>query len=66
MTFDGRQVMKHNPTIPKMYRKLSTSARVLKKVVPNNLKGKSVSSQHWLTRHLTDPYVEKAKSMNYR
>lgn len=49
-----------------MYRKLSTSAKVLKKVVPNNLKGKSVSSQHWLARQLTDPYVEKAKLMNYR
>ncbi|KAI8124611.1 putative ribosomal RNA methyltransferase CG11447 [Lucilia cuprina] len=36
------------------------------KQIPNNLKGKSKSSQEWLTRQLADPYVEKAKMMNYR
>lgn len=36
------------------------------KQIPNNLKGKSKSSQEWLTRQLTDPYVEKAKMSNYR
>lgn len=34
--------------------------------VPNNLKGRKKSSQEWLTRQLSDPYVEKAKIMNYR
>lgn len=34
--------------------------------VPNNLKGKSKSSQDWIIRQLRDPYVEKAKIMNYR
>jgi hypothetical protein len=29
--------------------------------VPTHLKGKSKSSQEWLTRQLADPYVEKAK-----
>lgn len=33
---------------------------------PNNLKGKSKSSQDWLTRQLADPYVEKARMLNYR
>jgi len=33
---------------------------------PNNLKGKSKSSQEWLTRQLADPYVEKARMLNYR
>ncbi|XP_068157939.1 rRNA methyltransferase 2, mitochondrial [Drosophila tropicalis] len=33
---------------------------------PRNLKGKSKSSQEWLTRQLADPYVEKAHMMNYR
>lgn len=44
----------------------STAVRLQAKVVPNNLKGKSKSSQEWLTRQLSDPYVEKAKMMNYR
>ncbi|XP_053999010.1 rRNA methyltransferase 2, mitochondrial [Hylaeus anthracinus] len=33
---------------------------------PENLKGKKHSSQLWLTRQLQDPYVEKAKQLNYR
>ncbi|XP_015608093.1 rRNA methyltransferase 2, mitochondrial [Cephus cinctus] len=33
---------------------------------PNNLKGKSVSSQKWLVRQLKDPYVELAKQEKYR
>ncbi|XP_020813602.1 rRNA methyltransferase 2, mitochondrial [Drosophila serrata] len=33
---------------------------------PRNLKGRSKSSQEWLTRQLADPYVEKARMMNYR
>ncbi|KAK9754714.1 FtsJ-like methyltransferase [Popillia japonica] len=42
-----------------------TSSIFFKKV-PSNLKGRSVSSQQWLTRQLNDPYVEKAKFMSYR
>lgn len=38
----------------------------LSKVQPNNLKGRSSSSQKWLTRQLADPFVEKAKMENYR
>ncbi|XP_044006368.1 rRNA methyltransferase 2, mitochondrial [Aphidius gifuensis] len=34
--------------------------------MPSNLKGKSASSQRWLTRQLQDPYVEKARQENYR
>ncbi|XP_052869259.1 rRNA methyltransferase 2, mitochondrial [Anopheles cruzii] len=41
-------------------------ATALAKVVPSNLKGKSKSSQEWLTRQLRDPFVERAKMMNYR
>ncbi|KAF7271728.1 hypothetical protein GWI33_015437 [Rhynchophorus ferrugineus] len=38
------------------------------KISTNNLKtkNKGVSSNHWLSRQLSDPYVEKAKLMNYR
>lgn len=36
------------------------------KVVPKNLKGKSKSSQDWLTRQLNDPYVKLAKQHQYR
>lgn len=33
---------------------------------PNNLKGKKHSSQLWLRRQITDPYVEKTRLENYR
>lgn len=46
-------------------RRLTTSVCRCKKV-PTNLKGKGSSSTHWMTRQLNDPYVEKAKMMNYR
>lgn len=36
------------------------------KVVPHSLKGRSSSSQQWLTRQLNDPYVRKARYANYR
>jgi len=36
------------------------------KVIPKNLKGKSKSSQEWLTRHMNDPYVHKAQKLNLR
>lgn len=38
----------------------------LYKQVPKDLKGRSKSSQEWLTRQLSDPYLEKAKMLNYR
>lgn len=46
-------------------RRLGTT-QVVYKVVPENLKGKSVSSQNWLKRQLNDPYVTKARYANYR
>lgn len=45
---------------------LHTGPRRLAKEQPNNLKGRSSSSQKWLTRQLADPFVEKAKMENYR
>ncbi|KAJ8911162.1 hypothetical protein NQ315_013016 [Exocentrus adspersus] len=49
-------------------RRLSSSVLMLRKITPEDLKTKtkSVSSQQWLSRQLSDPYVEKAKLMNYR
>ena len=47
-------------------RSLSYCQALKAKQIPNNLKGKSKSSQEWLTRQMADPYVEKAKMMNYR
>lgn len=47
-------------------RRLHSSAQSLAKVVPSNLKGKSKSSQQWITRQLNDPFVERAKMLNYR
>uniref|UniRef100_A0A336LL47 rRNA methyltransferase 2, mitochondrial n=1 Tax=Culicoides sonorensis TaxID=179676 RepID=A0A336LL47_CULSO len=47
-------------------RNFTLSSIALAKVIPKNLKGKSVSSQLWLQRQLSDPYVEKAKRLNYR
>ncbi|KAI4456509.1 ribosomal rna methyltransferase [Holotrichia oblita] len=47
------------------YKHFCTSSTFCKKL-PSNLKGRSVSSQQWLTRQLNDPYVEKAKFMSYR
>lgn len=49
-----------------LVRRLHSSSLALGKVVPTNLKGKSKSSQQWLSRQLNDPYVEKAKMLNYR
>lgn len=40
--------------------------QLFSKVILKNAKSKSVSSQEWLNRQLTDPYVEKSKMMNYR
>ena len=43
-----------------------TSSHQLYKEIPKTLKGRSKSSQEWLMRHLADPYVEKARMLNYR
>ncbi|XP_054707537.1 rRNA methyltransferase 2, mitochondrial-like [Uloborus diversus] len=50
---------------PTFYRKISTSICRLK-IVPSNLKGKSKSSQDWITRQLNDEYVKKSKYDRYR
>lgn len=42
-----------------------TSAALLK-IIPKTLKGRSKSSQDWLTRQLNDPYVKMARYRNYR
>lgn len=49
-------------------RTIAISSNKLRKITPNNLKSKSksVSSQNWLARQLSDPYVERAKTMNLR
>nr|CAD7614543.1 unnamed protein product [Timema genevievae] len=43
-----------------------TMSAKAEKQAPTNLKGRSKSSQEWLSRQLADPYVEKAKMSNYR
>ncbi|KFB35413.1 AGAP004177-PA-like protein [Anopheles sinensis] len=52
--------------LPRCFSTFGGAARTFAKVVPSNLKGRSKSSQEWLTRQLSDPYVERAKMMNYR
>ncbi|XP_055609031.1 rRNA methyltransferase 2, mitochondrial-like [Uranotaenia lowii] len=47
-------------------RRLHTFSQSFTKVIPSNLKGKKKSSQEWLTRQLNDPFVERAKMLNYR
>ena len=34
--------------------------------LPLSLKGRKKASQEWLERQLKDPYVEKARTTNYR
>lgn len=46
--------------------KMISTTYQLSKELPNNLKGRSKSSQEWLVRQLADPYVEKARRLNYR
>lgn len=36
------------------------------KIVPSNLKGKSKSSQDWLTRQFNDEFVKKSRYHGYR
>ncbi|KAL3273364.1 hypothetical protein HHI36_014812 [Cryptolaemus montrouzieri] len=45
---------------------LSTSTSFMRKITLTNVKNKDLSSQLWLRRQLSDPYVQKAKVMNYR
>ncbi|XP_068219127.1 rRNA methyltransferase 2, mitochondrial-like [Palaemon carinicauda] len=42
------------------------TSSALSKIVPKSLKGKSKSSQDWLTRQLNDPYVKLARYEHYR
>ncbi|XP_020292071.1 rRNA methyltransferase 2, mitochondrial [Pseudomyrmex gracilis] len=49
-----------------LMRRTVHTCRALMKETPRNLKGKKHSSQLWLKRQLSDPYVEKAKQENYR
>ncbi|XP_017782090.1 PREDICTED: rRNA methyltransferase 2, mitochondrial [Nicrophorus vespilloides] len=51
---------------PMIKRFFSTGGVHLKQVTFRNLRGKKVSSQQWLARQLTDPYIEKARMMNFR
>lgn len=46
--------------------KMISTSYHLSKELPKNLKGRSKSSQEWLMRQLADPYVEKARRLNYR
>uniref|UniRef100_A0A0K8VUB2 rRNA methyltransferase 2, mitochondrial n=1 Tax=Bactrocera latifrons TaxID=174628 RepID=A0A0K8VUB2_BACLA len=50
----------------KSFIRVISTQNCLAKQIPRNLKGRSKSSQEWLTRQLADPYVEKAKMMNLR
>lgn len=52
----------------KYFRSFSTGLKRSKKMSPEQLisKPKNISSQNWLVRQLSDPYVEKAKIMNLR
>lgn len=61
--------MKPDQLLPfSQLRALSTTIYNFKKIQPDQLKTKTkkVSSQNWIARQLSDPYVEKAKIMNYR
>ncbi|RWS30055.1 rRNA methyltransferase 2-like protein [Leptotrombidium deliense] len=57
--------MRNSRFLMHSFRCFSTTT-VCCKQIPNNLKGKSVSSQQWLTRQLNDEYVKKARYANYR
>lgn len=46
-------------------RKFSLSTFSLKKTQPS-VKTKNTSSHEWLSRQLSDPFVERAKKLNYR
>jgi hypothetical protein len=46
--------------------KMISTSYQLSKQLPKDLKGRSKSSQEWLIRQLADPYVEKARMLNYR
>lgn len=58
--------MKHLQNVIGFVRSIHINSVLGKNMTVNNLKGKSVSSQHWLTRQLKDPYIEMAKMLNYR
>ncbi|GAB1611012.1 rRNA methyltransferase 2, mitochondrial-like [Argonauta hians] len=47
-------------------RYFASSSKLRKHNRPHNLKGKSTSSQKWITRQLRDPYVKRAREESYR
>lgn len=51
-----------------IYRSLSFHRALHKKITTNTLSSKNLksSSKQWLARQLSDPYVEKARTMNLR
>ncbi|CAH0564542.1 unnamed protein product [Brassicogethes aeneus] len=51
-----------------LYRTITTSKSASKKVTTNDLSSKKLkhSSQQWLSRQMSDPYVDKAKMLHYR
>ncbi|KAG4072975.1 hypothetical protein HA402_006655 [Bradysia odoriphaga] len=53
-------------TMKGITRNLHLCRQSLAKVVPNKTKKRGTSTNEWLTRQLSDPFVEKAKMMNYR
>ncbi|PSN49184.1 rRNA methyltransferase 2 [Blattella germanica] len=56
----------HNKDFVKYFKRGFSVSCSQNKEFPTKLKGRSKSSQEWLIRQLADPYVEKAKMMNYR
>lgn len=49
-----------------LQRRTFTSTHTVRKKVQPSVKTKNSSSHNWLTRQLSDPYVELAKKHNYR
>ncbi|CAH1274455.1 MRM2 [Branchiostoma lanceolatum] len=60
-----RRLEKSHSIMSLSQRQLHKSVPCLKKG-PKNLKGKNSSSQRWIVRQLSDPYVQKAAAENYR
>lgn len=49
-----------------LLRRTFVTTNIQCKKIPENLKGRSKSSQDWIVRQINDPYVKKAKFENYR
>lgn len=48
------------------HRSMHTGTVLWKKEPPKIVKGKSHSSNQWLSRQMADPFVQMAKMQNYR